>query len=374
MSMRVAAALAALLMFAVAHSQSSFPDVPERHWAEDSVARLADLGILVGYPDGTFRGNERITRYEAALVIDRLLTAVQDESTAADAAIENQVATLRAVVTALAAEAEELQRRTGANRQALDALWAEVQALRAELGLPPPAPLPSYPPDPSDDDAPAPPGRPAEDAAPQAEAAEGVEAEEAARDDAAAEEPRAAPPSEEGEVAADEPEDPTGPERPAEEAPAEEGSALDEVEPAGAVRQPTVLYASVAGGGAVPRRWLVRATVGVENLVADGFGARLSLDLGRRSPAPLASVTILGHATYRLVEPDPLGAYLGAGLGVHLGGDGALASVLAGGTWSVADPVLLFAEATLDVYLAPALPSGGSRFGPTLVVGARWTF
>lgn len=47
--------------------------VPFDHWAYDAVQRLVDEGIIIGYPDGTFRGNRAMTRYEFAMAISRLL-------------------------------------------------------------------------------------------------------------------------------------------------------------------------------------------------------------------------------------------------------------------------------------------------------------
>lgn len=356
---RIVALVAALLLFATVHAQSPFPDVPERHWAEDAVVRLADLGILVGFPDGTFQGNNTVTRYEAAVVIYRLLSVVREESAAADAAIANQVATLRAVVMALADEIEELQRRAGANREAVDLLWDEVRALRQELDLPPPAPLPVYPPDAPEDEAPASGVRP-----------DGVDAEDF--DDVAP-----APVTRSDNVDPQAPDDadsgPMADDRATEDDPARLRPEVGDAGQFSGVRQPTQVYASLAGGGTAALHWLARATIGVDNLVADGFGARLSLDLGRQSATPLASATLLGHVTYRFAEPNPVGGYAGAGLGWHLGGHGALASMLVGGTWSVFEPIMLFVEATLDVYFAPPVSAGG-RIGSTVALGARWTF
>jgi predicted nucleic acid-binding Zn-ribbon protein len=48
-------------------------DVPAGHWAKDAVDLLVSKGIIIGFPDGTFRGNETLTRYQAALMIQRLL-------------------------------------------------------------------------------------------------------------------------------------------------------------------------------------------------------------------------------------------------------------------------------------------------------------
>ena len=50
-----------------------FPDVPEGHWAYEYVKTLADKGLLEGYPDGTFKGDQPMTRYEIAAMIYRAL-------------------------------------------------------------------------------------------------------------------------------------------------------------------------------------------------------------------------------------------------------------------------------------------------------------
>lgn len=51
-----------------------FSDVPAGHWAKDAVDRITQCGLIQGFPDGTFRGNENLTRYQAALIFYRLLT------------------------------------------------------------------------------------------------------------------------------------------------------------------------------------------------------------------------------------------------------------------------------------------------------------
>lgn len=50
-----------------------FPDVPKGHWAYDFVKDLSDKGYLVGYPDGTFKGDKAMTRYEFATALYRAL-------------------------------------------------------------------------------------------------------------------------------------------------------------------------------------------------------------------------------------------------------------------------------------------------------------
>lgn len=50
-----------------------FPDVVENHWAYEYVSKLAGNGILEGYPDGLFKDNQMMTRYEFAAIVYRLM-------------------------------------------------------------------------------------------------------------------------------------------------------------------------------------------------------------------------------------------------------------------------------------------------------------
>ena len=51
----------------------NFPDVSKDHWAYSYVKSLADRGLLEGYPDGEFKGDRSMTRYEFAAIIYRAL-------------------------------------------------------------------------------------------------------------------------------------------------------------------------------------------------------------------------------------------------------------------------------------------------------------
>ena len=77
-------ALTAALAFGMAAAQDAAPatpaaqvpaltDVPAGHWAKDAIDKLVSQGIILGYPDGTFRGTQNLTRYEAAVILARLL-------------------------------------------------------------------------------------------------------------------------------------------------------------------------------------------------------------------------------------------------------------------------------------------------------------
>jgi len=54
-------------------------DVPWDHWAYDAVNDLYEAGLLEGYPDGTFRGDNHLTRYEFAMALARLLWHFDDQ-------------------------------------------------------------------------------------------------------------------------------------------------------------------------------------------------------------------------------------------------------------------------------------------------------
>ena len=50
-----------------------FPDTEENHWAYEYVKTLAGNHIIEGYPDGEFKGDQMITRYEMAAILYRAM-------------------------------------------------------------------------------------------------------------------------------------------------------------------------------------------------------------------------------------------------------------------------------------------------------------
>jgi len=64
-----------LLSGFTAKAEVLFKDVPEGHWAADSVYELVSLGVTRGFPDGTFRGKQPITRYEMAVMLSKFASA-----------------------------------------------------------------------------------------------------------------------------------------------------------------------------------------------------------------------------------------------------------------------------------------------------------
>ena len=54
----------------------AFPDVPDELWAADAVKLLSNKGIVIGYPDGTYKGMQAMSRYEFAQAIARLMPLI----------------------------------------------------------------------------------------------------------------------------------------------------------------------------------------------------------------------------------------------------------------------------------------------------------
>jgi len=104
----------------------SFPDIPANHWAGDAVEEIATLGIVIGFPDGTFRGNEAFTRYQAALVVSRLLAVV-------DANMDAELGALRAAMQNLSADVASQGVRLAAAESAIAGISDDVAANAARI-------------------------------------------------------------------------------------------------------------------------------------------------------------------------------------------------------------------------------------------------
>ena len=75
---RISILLVALMVLStVVASANPFSDVPFSHWAYDAVNKLAAKGILQGYPDGTFKGKQTVTRYALAMVTAKMVANVE---------------------------------------------------------------------------------------------------------------------------------------------------------------------------------------------------------------------------------------------------------------------------------------------------------
>ena len=71
-------------------ANNPFSDVPADSWAYDAVTTLAADGVIDGYPDGTYQGQNTMTRYEMAQIVARAMAKTDLEK--ADKALVDKLA------------------------------------------------------------------------------------------------------------------------------------------------------------------------------------------------------------------------------------------------------------------------------------------
>lgn len=112
MKKSVVLALAAALACGTASTvfaANPFSDVPADHWAYDAVAQLAEEGVIEGYGDGSFRGQQEITRYEMAQMVARALA--KGNSPAAKAQLDKLTAEFADELNALGVRVANLEKK-----------------------------------------------------------------------------------------------------------------------------------------------------------------------------------------------------------------------------------------------------------------------
>jgi len=145
-------AVLSLVVVLPAMAQDNFPDVPDNHWAYDALKRMKSEGLLVGYPDGLFRGNRPATRYEMAVaihatyvhlrnMIDNLnsqMAALQDQmkNTASQSDLNNLKSALDALqnqVNAQGQDIADLKKMADTFEKELASLGVDVQQMKKDL-------------------------------------------------------------------------------------------------------------------------------------------------------------------------------------------------------------------------------------------------
>ncbi|MGQ9735950.1 MAG: S-layer homology domain-containing protein [Thermaceae bacterium] len=145
MKKRLVILLAGLLtVLSMGFGLAQFSDVPAGHWAREAVETLVAKGIMSGFADGTFRGNEPFTRYQAALVIYRLLQQIEaemkakGESSTLEALSAEDLQVLKNAVQELASELAALGVRvsaledSAATKDDIARLEAMIEELKAK--------------------------------------------------------------------------------------------------------------------------------------------------------------------------------------------------------------------------------------------------
>ena len=127
----IALAIAVLIAFAAPVLANPFADLPFSHWAYDAVKKLTDRGIMTGMPDGTFKGEKKVSRYELAAVLARALDAVGTRRGGIDAA---DLKTLEKLIIEFADELALLGVKVTALEDELRMVRDDVAAIKGGSG------------------------------------------------------------------------------------------------------------------------------------------------------------------------------------------------------------------------------------------------
>ena len=90
-----------------------FADVAEDSWAYQAVAQLSDQGVIDGYPDGTFRGDKNVSRYELAQIIARLMAKEDALNQEQQATVAKLAQEYNQDLANLGVRVAELEKKTG---------------------------------------------------------------------------------------------------------------------------------------------------------------------------------------------------------------------------------------------------------------------
>jgi len=370
-------AFAALLIGGASAQGTSFPDVPPDSYAAEAVAELVELGILTGFPDGTFRGNEPFTRYQAALVVSRLLDVIEENVAAAGALSEEDLAAVNNAVQELSSEIDALEGRLTALEEATTGqaeLADEVSALNSRVAA-------------LEEGATGVPEGVTNQLSTLEEriaALEAAQAEAPQAEFAALQEQVTALNQQVNELSAqlEAAQVPT-PEAPTAEVPDVE-EALEAAEAVAVTPERGKFYLGLGAFYELNERVRPRVKLGVDDVVA-GFGLRATADYGRQTLIEAGSVALAGHLTYTVGVPAA-SAYLGLGGGYQFADllfdtpipanayEGPFAGALLGAEFGTG-PLTFFVEGTADYYLDDAaLPENQPSFPydrvyPTVAVG-----
>ena len=72
---------AMIIASAAAVSAAPFNDVSSSHWAYEAVSQMAEKGVIQGFPDNTYKGNQNVSRYHLAMMTARMLAYVEQNGT-----------------------------------------------------------------------------------------------------------------------------------------------------------------------------------------------------------------------------------------------------------------------------------------------------
>ena len=122
---------ASLMMLAGAGFAAPYSDVPADHWACKAVDEMAQKGVIQGFPNGTFKGNDNISRYQLAMITSRLLAGVEQNGTGSVS--KNDLQTLEKLTVEFADELALLGVKVTSLEEDLAAVKEDVASLKSDV-------------------------------------------------------------------------------------------------------------------------------------------------------------------------------------------------------------------------------------------------
>jgi S-layer homology domain len=122
-------ACAAFAILPLRAPATPFADVPANHWAYQAIQSLAADGLIDGYPDGSFKGDRPLTRYEMAAIVARVIAKI--EATGAGTASKTDLDQLQKLINALKDELDALGVRVTSLEDAVASLDRRTRVAQA---------------------------------------------------------------------------------------------------------------------------------------------------------------------------------------------------------------------------------------------------
>ncbi|MDP7423154.1 MAG: S-layer homology domain-containing protein [bacterium] len=123
--------LAVLVAFTAPVLANPFSDVPFSHWAYDAVKKLTEKGIMTGMPDGTFKGEKGVSRYELAVTLARALDKMGSLKGRVDV---TDIKTLEKLTVEFADELALLGVKVTALEDELQTVRDDIAVIKADAG------------------------------------------------------------------------------------------------------------------------------------------------------------------------------------------------------------------------------------------------
>lgn len=131
-----------LVLTAVTALSATFKDVPINHWAYEAIERISSIGIVDGYPDGTFKGLENINRYQITLIISRTIDYIEQSVsplTEKVAELDKKMKSINAPATvdlsSVNSKLSNLENSLNLNTSKINSLSSEVSELKNSYQL-----------------------------------------------------------------------------------------------------------------------------------------------------------------------------------------------------------------------------------------------